>query len=101
MNKKLSVLGRLMIVVLMMIVGNSVYAQVNCSVRVKLLDDKTGEPVAFATVSLTPKGAKEALKYALNDDKGMASITKVPAGNYTFKAEIMGYKTHEQQIEVE
>ena len=101
MNKKLSVLGRLMIVVLMMIVGNSVYAQVNCSVRVKLLDDKTGEPVAFATVSLTPKGAKEALKYALTDDKGMASITKVPAGNYTFKAEIMGYKTHEQQIEVE
>ena len=101
MNKKLSVFGRLMIVVLMMIVGNSVYAQVNSSVRVKLLDDKTGEPVAFATVSLTPKGAKDALKYALTDDKGMASITKVPAGNYTFKAEIMGYKTHEQQIEVE
>jgi len=76
-------------------------AQAQYSVKARLVDDKTGEPVAFATASLTPKGSTAASKYVLSDDKGQASITKVAKGTYTFKAELMGYKTHLQEITVE
>ena len=76
-------------------------AQAQYSVKLKLIDDKTGEPVAFATASLTPKGATAASKYVLTDDKGQASITKVAKGVYSLKAEIMGYKTYTQELNVE
>ena len=80
--------------------GISTYAQATFSVKAKLLDDKSGKPVEFATASLTVKGEKSASKYALSDDKGLVHITKVVKGQYVFKAEIMGYKTVEKEIEV-
>ena len=76
-------------------------AQAQYSVKLKLIDDKTGEPVAFATASLTPKGATTATKYVLTDDKGQASITKVAKGEYSIKAEIMGYKTYTHELTVD
>ena len=76
-------------------------AQAQYSVKLKLIDDKTGEPVAFATASLTPKGATTASKYVLTDDKGQASITKVAKGEYSIKAEIMGYKTYTHELTVD
>ena len=77
------------------------YAQNSFSVSLKLADGKTGEPVGFATASLTLKGEKEAAKYALTDSDGEAILTKVRKGTYVLKAEIMGYKTHEQEVTVE
>lgn len=86
--------------VVILFVALPLSAQAQYSVKVRLVDDKTGEPVAFATTSLTPKGSTTASKYALTDDKGQATITKVAAGSYVFKAEIMGYKTFLQDISV-
>ena len=86
--------------VVILFVALPLSAQAQCSVKVRLVDDKTGEPVAFATTSLTPKGSTTASKYVLTDDKGQATITKVAAGSYVFKAEIMGYKTFLQDISV-
>ena len=65
---------------------------------VKLEDASNGEPVGFATVSLTPE--KGNAKYALTDHDGKGTIEKVKAGKYTFKAEIMGYKTVEKAVEI-
>ena len=45
-------------------------------------------------------GSSKAYKYALTDDKGAATITKVNKGAFVIKAEIMGYKNFEQQIVV-
>ena len=70
----------------------------NYNVTVKLEDATNGEPVGFATVSLTPE--KGNAKYALSDHDGKAVVEKVKAGKYTFKAEIMGYKPFSQLIEV-
>ena len=75
--------------------------QAQYSVRLRLVDEHTGEPVQFATASLTPKGSETASRYVLTDDKGQASITKVSKGKYLLKAEIMGYKTHSQDIVVD
>ena len=87
--------------VIILFIALPLSAQAQYSIKVRLVDEKTGEPVAFATTSLTPKGSSTASKYVLTDDKGQASITKVAKGTYTFKAELMGYKTHLQEITVE
>ena len=70
----------------------------NYKVSMQLQDATTGEAVGFATVSLQAPKAQP--KYTLSDGEGHAAIDKVKAGQYTLKAELMGYKTHEQQIEV-
>lgn len=68
-------------------------------VDVKLTDASSGEPVGFATVSLTPE--KGNAKYALSDGQGNATIEKVHNGKYTLKAEIMGYVTVTKTVTVE
>ena len=93
--------SKFLMLVLALMSGLSVYAQNSFSVSLKLIDDKTGEPVGFATVSLTVKGEKKASKYVLTDSEGDASISKVKNGTYMLKAELMGYKAHEQELKVE
>ena len=64
------------------------------SVKLKLVEEKTSEPVQFATVSVTPAGTTKALRYALTDDKGEATVTRVGKGAYVIKVQIMGYKNY-------
>ena len=70
------------------------------TVTAVLQDSSTGEQIGYATVSLTKPGATSASKYALSDDKGKAVLEKVAPGKYTFKAELLGYKTFTKEIEV-
>ena len=79
----------------------SAYAQNQFSVKFKLVDAKTSEPVGFATASLTVKGAETASKFVMTDEKGLADITKVAKGTYVVKAELMGYLTFEKEITVD
>ena len=86
---------------LFLIFGFSAFAQNSFSVSLRLVDEKTGDPVGFATVSLTVKGEKTAAKYVLTDSEGAATVAKVKKGTYTLKAEMLGYKLHTQDITVE
>ena len=61
-------------------------------VKAVLKDASSGDPVSFATVSLTREGAAKADKYSLSSEKGAVTINGVRPGKYTFKAELMGYK---------
>ncbi|MBQ2193853.1 MAG: outer membrane beta-barrel protein [Bacteroidales bacterium] len=70
----------------------------NVNVTVKLADASNDEPIGFATVSLTPE--KGSAKYSLTDHDGKGTIEKVKVGKYTFKAEIMGYKSYEKAVEI-
>ena len=70
------------------------------SVSLTLKDKSTGEPVAYATVSLTKSGEKTPYKYILTDDQGKALIDRVAAGSYTVKAELLGYKEYSKEITV-
>ena len=79
---------RILLVLVSLFAAVAMSAQ-NYNVTVKLEDATNGEPVGFATVSLTPE--KGNAKYALTDHDGKGTIEKVKAGKYTFKAEIMGY----------
>ena len=83
------------------LIGLNSYAQGTFTVNLKLVDAKTDEPVSFATASLTVKGETSAAKYVLTDAGGAASLTKVKKGTYILKAELMGYKSHEQELVVD
>ena len=80
-----------------MLIALSLQAQSH-KVTVQLKDATTAEPVGFATVSVIPE--KGQTKYSLSDGEGHAVLEKVKPGKATFRAEIMGYKTHEQAITV-
>jgi hypothetical protein len=71
----------------------------NHKVVMKLVDSITGEPVGFATVSLTPE--RGSAKYSLSDADGNVNLEKVRAGKYTLKAELLGYNPFSQAVTVE
>ena len=102
MDKKVvSLFLRMFAVSVLLLTCFSAYAQNSFTVKLKLVDDKTSEPVSFATASLTVKGQTTAEKYVLTDAEGNASLAKVKMGTYVFKAELMGYKSHEQELTVD
>jgi hypothetical protein len=76
----------------------SAQTQNGFTLKLKLVEDPSGNPVQFATVSLTPKGTTTASKYVLSDDKGAAVIEKIRKGTYVLKAELLGYKTYTSEI---
>ena len=77
------------------------FAQSIYSIKLTLTDEKTSEPVPFATASVTVKGEKTPLKYALTDDKGHTALTKLKKGTYIVRAEVMGYLTFEKEVLLE
>ena len=85
----------------MCLISQSVAAQSTYSVNLKLQDQKTGEPVGYATVSLSMKGEKGAKKYTLSDIEGAVALTRVKEGVYILKAELMGYKSFEKEVKVD
>ena len=100
MTRKTSPFLRLAMIFITVFICASAYAQNNFTVKLKLIDAKTSEPVGFATASLTPKGADKASKFVLTDEDGKAEL-KSGKGTYIFKAEMMGYLTYEQEILLE
>ena len=89
------------LIMLLATVSVPAFAQNSFTVKLRLTDSNTGEPVGYATASLTVKGEKSASKYVLTDGEGNASLTKVRKGTYILKAELMGYKAYEKEISVE
>ena len=69
------------------------------NISLKLQDAATGDPVSYATVSLTVPGKASAYKYVLSDDKGAAKFENVKKGSYEVKAELLGYKSFKKSIE--
>ncbi len=65
-----------------------------------LIDESNGDPVGFATVSLTREGAQKPAKYVLSDSEGKVDITGVRPGAYKFKAELLGYVTYEKDVKI-
>ena len=94
-------LFKTLLIGLLAVISLPAFAQAPGNVSITLTDEISGEPVAFATVSLSKSGEKKASKYALTDENGKATIEKVKAGTYTIKAELLGYKAYEKEIKVD
>lgn len=78
----------------------SIDAYAQSSVKAVLTDASTGDPVGFATVSITRQGAAKPDAYVLSSDKGEVLIKGVKKGKFVFKAEMMGYVPFEKEISV-
>ena len=83
------------------LVGLHAYAQNSANIKGVLVDESTGEPVPFATVSLTRDGQSRPAKYSLTDDKGAFTLESVRSGSYTIRAELLGYIAHEAAVKME
>lgn len=94
-------LFRCLILLCSVMFGVNAAAQGNADVKAVLIDGGTGEPVGFATVSLTREGQDKPAKYTLSDDKGNVTIASVRRGTYTIKAELLGYKAYTATVKVE
>lgn len=95
----LRALASLIVFLIILTANGKAHAQ-TWSVKAYLSDEKTEEPVAFATVSITLKGEKSPAKYSLSDEKGFVQLNGVKKGVYILKAELIGYKTYEQEINI-
>ncbi len=92
-----SLLRGLLPLVCLLLSGTAAFAQ-PISIKAILKDASSGDPVSFATVSLTPEGAPKADKYSLSSETGAVRVDGVRPGKYTLKAELMGYKPLSMQI---
>ena len=101
MKHTTSLLTKVLTAFFLVFSGISASAQSSFTVKLKLIDEKTSEPVGFATVSVTPKGDTQASRFVMTDADGKAEISKVRKGTYVLKAEMMGYKTYEKETLVE
>ena len=90
---------RILLIILGLYAGLGLNAQ--NIVTATLKDSQTGEGVPFATVSLTREGADKVYKYVLSATDGKVRFEGVRKGSYTFKAELLGYKTLTRKITVE
>ena len=92
---------RFFLIVLLTLAVTPAFAQNIYSIKLRLVDEKTSQPVAFATASVTVKGEKSPLKYTLTDDHGVGTLAKLKKGTYILRAELMGYKTYSKEIVLE
>lgn len=89
------------IITFVLLTGQSAYAQAIYSLKARAVEEKTDKPVAFATASVTVKGEKSPLKYALTSEDGQVSLQKLKKGTYVFRIELMGYTTYTREIVIE
>ena len=94
-------IGRMALLLFCLLFSFTAFAQSTFSVKFKLVDAKTSEPVGYATASVTVKGAETATRFVMTDEKGVADLAKISKGTYVVKAELMGYQTFEQEIVVD
>lgn len=78
----------------------AVAAEQNFSSLKGVLEDQNGEPVPFATVSISKPNSNKPYKYALSASDGKIFIDKIVHGKYVFKAELLGYKEYVKDIEI-
>ena len=83
---------RIILVLLAVFSTLGLYAQKGGnSVKVRLVDSLSMEPVPYATIYLSPDGTATGARYAVTDGDGNGVIQNVPAGKYVFVAEFVGY----------
>ena len=89
------------IVILTCLFSIPAFAQSGAIVKAVFTDSKTGDPVEFATVTLSAKGSESVYKYVLTDNKGTSVFSNVSYGTYLLKCELIGYESYSQEIKVD
>ena len=94
----MKLLARIVCLAGALLLGTGVFAQNRLTAV--LTDESNGDPVGFATVSLTKEGAQKPAKYVLSESDGKVLIEGIRPGTYTFKAEMLGYVAYEKEVKI-
>lgn len=62
------------------------------------MDEKTGEPIQYASAYLVPVKDSVIAFFSLSDSLGKVKIPDVTKGGYTFNVEYMGYKPYKKEF---
>ena len=81
---------KLLLLVFAVVAVNGLFAQ-SGTLKGKILDGDTGEPIPFANVSILQGG--KILTGGMTDFDGKYTIKPVPVGKFTVKASYLGYST--------
>lgn len=76
----------------------SLIAAAQGTVKGRVLDKQTNEPLGYVTVAITHKGQSKIVKGAITDENGTFTITDVADGNYTLVTSFTGYKTAQRDL---
>lgn len=91
---------KLICIVLWMVWMVPVWAFVEAtgSIRGKVIDSKTKEPMEFVNVSVRRSGTTVPLTGAITDPTGEFQLGKLSDGNYTLSVSFIGYRTYEKDF---
>ena len=97
--------GQLVLTAFLVLIGalvseNDAVAQGGVSVKMLLSDASTGEPVGFATVSLTDTTTSKTYKFEMSTEDGKVQMNGIRNGVFRLKAEMMGYKPYEKILDI-
>jgi len=81
---------KLLLLVFAVVAVNGLFAQ-SGTLKGKVLDGDTGEPIPFANVSVLQDG--KIITGGMTDFDGKYTIKPIPVGKFTVKSSYMGYKT--------
>lgn len=70
------------------------------TIRTSVVDGKTGEPLSYAAVCLTPQGDTTITAFGLSGDDGKVSIENVQQGRYTLSVVMVGYKEFSKALDL-
>ena len=85
---------------LLLLLPLTLLAQVTGTIRGKIIDNDTKEPLGFVTVALVPQGSKAPTAGCSSNDDGTFLINNVKEGNYTLQFSFVGYLTDSRSVSI-
>ena len=79
------------------VINDAMFAGRMSSIKVKIVDSLTNEPISFASVYVVPAKDTTITNFIISDTAGVATLKDVPYGNYVFHIEMMGYKHYSKE----
>ncbi|MBQ2483666.1 MAG: carboxypeptidase regulatory-like domain-containing protein, partial [Bacteroidales bacterium] len=79
------------------IFNENMFAGRMSSIKVKVVDSLTNEPIPYASFYVVPAKDTTITNFIMTDTSGVATLKEVPYGNYVFHIEMMGYKHYSKE----
>lgn len=91
-------MNRIFVVIFMVVCSINAFSLQ--TIKGKIVDSRTSQPLDFVNVALHKGNETAPATGVVSDEKGQFELPKVPNGNYTLKISFIGYNTIEMPLKV-